>query len=83
MHEVWEIIGSFADCLQLKQLDYIFEKLKTIPVHSYDTQYLEFLYKITDRGIDLNFGVDQVIISPSFFFFSLSYLTGIKKVVRS
>lgn len=69
MHEVWEIIGSFADCLDLRQLDYIFEKLKSIPVHSYDAQFLDFIYKITDRGVHLNYSVDQVCTPFDLYYF--------------
>jgi len=58
MHEVWEIIGSMVDCLNVKLLDYIFEKIRSIPYTTYDVQFLDFLTKITDRGLTHNYGLD-------------------------
>jgi hypothetical protein len=52
IHEVWETLGSLSEVLKAELVEYIFAKIETIPITSYDVHFIDFLQKVTTRAID-------------------------------
>lgn len=54
VHEVWSLLGYLSNSFDLSLVSHIFDKMKTIPPHCYDVQYVDFLKELTDRALNLS-----------------------------
>ena len=56
-HQIYIVIGDIASSLHIPELDYLFEKIKSLPYASYDFQILTLVRIFTFHAITANTNV--------------------------